>query len=596
MASSRAVRAGRAFVEISGDDKKLQAALERSSRKLRSIGSILLRVGALATAAAAAFAPLGIASVRAASDAEESLSRFAAVFGSQTDKAAKFADDLARRVGRSSVEVKDALATYQSFFVGLGFGAEEARGLSQQMAELALDFASFNNLSDDEALGRFISALSGSSEVLDRFGINTKQAALQQELLRLGINKAWTQVTEQEKALARLNIIMRTMGDQGAVGDAVRTAGSFANQMKRLRANAKDTAIEIGRALIPVLKPVVSTLSTTLGIVKDLIRLNPALTAGVFAVAAGAGLLGVLLLSAGVAASFASVALGGLATVAGAIGAVFSPVVLIVAAATAAITAIGLGIITYSGLGARALQFLGVAFQTLKAVTLPVLAAIADSIQAGNIEGAVRILWAGIAVAWEAGRQGVIDITLEFGASLLVAMRRALNGVMGLFDQAVQSILVSWLKLVDKIAGTSIGSTVDAVLGAGVLARAAERDAELEKLQESLEGLKTATDGAGEARIAAARRQLQQAIEEARAANEQLRAAAAGDGPGFDFSGLTQAVSRSFSSSGAFSALGGAAFAAGSPAERTAKAAENIQSTTTRIERAVSQSQGAVFT
>lgn len=583
-------------MEISGNDEKLRAALRRASRQLRSVGSLLLRVGALATAAAAAFAPLGIASVRAASDAEESLSRFAAVFGSQTDKAAKFADDLARRVGRSSVEVKDALATYQSFFVGLGFGAEEARGLSQQMAELALDFASFNNLSDDEALGRFISALSGSSEVLDRFGINTKQAALQQELLRLGIRKAWTQVTEQEKALARLNIIMRTMGDQGAVGDAVRTAGSFANQMKRLRANAKDTAIEIGRALIPVLKPIVTTISTTLGIVKDLIRLAPTLTAGVFAVAAATGLFGLALLAVGAAASFASIALGGLATVAGVIGAVFSPVVLIVTLATAAITALGVGIVVYSGIGARALQFLGAAFQTLRAVTLPVLAAIAESIQAGNIEGAVRILWAGIALAWEAGRQGVIDITLEFGASLLVAMKRALNGVMGLFDQAVQSILVSWLKLVDQIAGTSIGSTVDAVLGAGVLARAAERDAELEKLQRSLEGLKTATDGAGDARIAAARRQLQEAIDDAREANEQLKATANGSGPGFDFSGLAKAVSRSFSSSGAFSALGGAAFAAGSPAERTAQAAEKIQASTTRIEREVSNAQGPVFT
>ena len=583
-------------MEISGNDEKLRAALRRASRQLRSVGSLLLRVGALATAAAAAFAPLGIASVRAASDAEGSLSRFAAVFGSQTDKAAKFADDLARRVGRSSVEVKDALATYQSFFVGLGFGAEEARGLSQQMAELALDFASFNNLSDDEALGRFISALSGSSEVLDRFGINTKQAALQQELLRLGIRKAWTQVTEQEKALARLNIIMRTMGDQGAVGDAVRTAGSFANQMKRLRANAKDTAIEIGRALIPVLKPIVTTISTTLGIVKDLIRLAPTLTAGVFAVAAATGLFGLALLAVGAAASFASIALGGLATVAGVIGAVFSPVVLIVTLATAAITALGVGIVVYSGIGARALQFLGAAFQTLRAVTLPVLAAIAESIQAGNIEGAVRILWAGIALAWEAGRQGVIDITLEFGASLLVAMKRALNGVMGLFDQAVQSILVSWLKLVDQIAGTSIGSTVDAVLGAGVLARAAERDAELEKLQRSLEGLKTATDGAGDARIAAARRQLQEAIDDAREANEQLKATANGSGPGFDFSGLAKAVSRSFSSSGAFSALGGAAFAAGSPAERTAQAAEKIQASTTRIEREVSNAQGPVFT
>lgn len=51
----------------------------------------------------------------------------------------------------------------------------------------------------------------------------------------MGVRKSWTEVTEQEKALARLNIIARAMGDQGAIGDAVKTAGSFTNQMKRLR-------------------------------------------------------------------------------------------------------------------------------------------------------------------------------------------------------------------------------------------------------------------------------------------------------------------------------------------------------------------------
>src|SRR5690606_31067061 len=106
---------------------------------------------------------------------------------------------------------------------GLGFGAEQSRKFSQQLAQLALDFASFNNMSDAEAQQRFISALSGSSEVLDMFGVNIKQAALEQELLQQGVKKAWTEVSEQEKAVARLSIIMRSMTDQGAVGDAVRT-------------------------------------------------------------------------------------------------------------------------------------------------------------------------------------------------------------------------------------------------------------------------------------------------------------------------------------------------------------------------------------
>ncbi len=596
MPSSNAIRAGRAFVEISGDDRKLRRTLRRVSRELRSVGRMLTLVGAVATAAAAAFAPLGVAAVRAASDAEESLSRFAAVFGSETDRAAKFAEDLARRIGRSSVEVKNALATYQSFFVGLGFGAREALELSEQMAALALDFASFHNLTDDEALGRFISALSGSSEVLDRFGINTKQAALEQELLRQGINKSWTEVTEQEKAIARLSIIMRTMTGQGAVGDAVRTADSFANQMKRVRANIHDTSIEIGRALIPVLKPAVSFSATALGIVKELVRANPALVAGIFAAAAGVGVLGVLTLAAGAAASFASIAFGALATV---LGVILSPVALIVAGVTVltvAVVALGGALLYYSGIGSRAIDALGASFKLLKATVTPILAAIAESLQAGNIEGAVQVLWSGVLVAWETGKQAVIQSTAELGVSIVIQLKRAMNKAAELFDLAAIAIVSSWLRIIDQITGTNLAGGLTAAANAGAGLRAAERAQELERLEDALSALLSASDEAGGAAIDAAKRQLEQAISDARAANEQLKATAAGSSPGIDFSGLTQAARRVFSSGGAFNALGGAAFAGNSPAERTAKAAESIKSSTQRIEREVTNAQGMVFT
>lgn len=251
MASARALRAGKAVIELSlltGDVekqlKKLQAKMRDFGTKLKSYGSMGLMVsGAIS-------APL-LASIKLAGDAQESLSRFQAVFGDQTEAANKFAEATAKAVGRSSIDIKDGLSSFQAFFVGLGFGGKESRKFSEQLATLAIDFASFNNMADAEAQQRFISALSGSSEVLDMYGINIKQSALEQQLLAQGVKKAWTEVTEQEKAIARLNIIMKSMGDQGAVGDAVRTGGSLANQLKRLQGTLKDSAIAIGNVLVP---------------------------------------------------------------------------------------------------------------------------------------------------------------------------------------------------------------------------------------------------------------------------------------------------------------------------------------------------------
>lgn len=216
---------------------RLQARAERVGRVARNM--LLIGGGALA------------GFVKLASDATETASKFEAVFREGTDAANEFAAALARSVGRSKTDIQEALSTFQGFFVGLGFATDKARLLSQQLTTLGIDFASFNNLADDEAIGRFISALSGSGEVLDRFGINIKQSALGAKLLEQGIKGGVNKANEQQKAIARLAIIMKAMTDQGAVGDAIRTSDQFANRMRALTSLFKDASVQIGNIFIP---------------------------------------------------------------------------------------------------------------------------------------------------------------------------------------------------------------------------------------------------------------------------------------------------------------------------------------------------------
>ena len=251
MISARALRAGKAVIELSLLTGNVDKGLKKLENRMRDFGKGLKSIASMGLRLSAAIGAPFIAAIKLASDAQESLNKFRAVFKEQADAAEQFAQGLSKSVGRSVTEIRDGMSAFQGFFVGLGFAADHSRQLSEQLQVLSIDFASFHNLTDAEAMERFISALSGSSEVLDRFGINTKQAALQQELLNMGVNKSWTAVTEQEKAVARLNVIMRAMTDQGAVGDAVRTAGSLANRLKTLKAKVSDVAVEIGTALIP---------------------------------------------------------------------------------------------------------------------------------------------------------------------------------------------------------------------------------------------------------------------------------------------------------------------------------------------------------
>lgn len=266
---------GRLAAFISLDSKKFSRGLSKVQMQTESfvdrLGSLGRRVTAFGSVLASSVVGL---SIKRAGDAQESLSRFRAIFGDQSAAANQFADVLGKSVGRSALAIKDGLSSFQGFFVGLGFGAEQARAFSQTLQRLSIDFASFHNLSDDESLSRFISALSGSSEVLDKFGVNIRQAALEQELLRMGVNKAWSQVTEQEKAVARLGVIMRVMTDQGAVGDAVRTSGSFTNQLKRLRASFNEFIVQLGQSFLPTATKVVQALNDMSGSLSKLIPMT----------------------------------------------------------------------------------------------------------------------------------------------------------------------------------------------------------------------------------------------------------------------------------------------------------------------------------
>ena len=252
--------------------KKSQRGIKDFSRKSKeALKALSVAFVGVATVGVGALTALGIRSVKLASDAKETENKFKAVFGTLTKEADAFVKSVSEGIGRNEQDLKEGLSSFQGFTVGLGFAREEALKMSTQLQSLALDFASFNNLSDGEAQQRFISAMSGSGEVLDRFGINIKAAALDQKLLELGLAESTAKATEQQKAIARLSIIMDTMTSQGAVGDAARTQGEFAAQSKRLDANIKDLTISLGEKLLPKATELITKTNTWIDANEDLI-------------------------------------------------------------------------------------------------------------------------------------------------------------------------------------------------------------------------------------------------------------------------------------------------------------------------------------
>jgi flagellar assembly protein FliH len=280
MASRSDIKAGRAYVELYLKNSELMKGLKQIREDFQKVGSLTMALGrnmmAVGVGIGGAFGAVALAlkgPIEAAGYLMETTSKFQSVFGDATEEMLAFAATYSKTVGRAKSDTMSSLATMQSFFLGMGLDPAKAAEFAKQMATASVDFASFHNLSDAEGMERFISALSGSGEVLSMFGVNIMQAALDQQLLSMGFKKSTQGATEMEKVLARIAIIQQTMSKQGATDDATRTAGSFSNQMKKLQGEIKNASEAIGNALLPVVREALGMLASDSK--AAVVRLNP---------------------------------------------------------------------------------------------------------------------------------------------------------------------------------------------------------------------------------------------------------------------------------------------------------------------------------
>ena len=212
----------------------------------------------------------GMAMINLASDIEEMQGKSKVVFGAFRDQVVGDLEAFGDAVGRSTFELEGMAASIQDTFVPMGFARGAAADLSVQLTKLAVDVASFNNASDTETMAAFQSALVGNHETVRRFGVIITESTLNLELMRMGIAKGTKEATEAQKVQARMNLIMA--GTSDAHGDAARTAGSYANQSRALKAELSELAGELGTILLPTVNTIVAALTAAARATKDFLQ------------------------------------------------------------------------------------------------------------------------------------------------------------------------------------------------------------------------------------------------------------------------------------------------------------------------------------
>ncbi len=221
--------------------------------------------------------------VRAFSDLTESTNAVAVQFAEGAQIITDFGETAARAVGLAQStfqQLSIATGALVSNFISDNRAAARA---TVEFTQRAADVASVFNVDVTVALRAFQSAVQGQSRPIRQFGVLLDDFSVRAKAVALGLAETTGEVTQQEKAQARLALIYEQT--EKTVGDFAATSEDLANKTRIVGEEMEDAKAKIGEALEPAMQDLL-----------DLVRdgLIPVLTDLVPVIEAVTGALGFL--------------------------------------------------------------------------------------------------------------------------------------------------------------------------------------------------------------------------------------------------------------------------------------------------------------
>lgn len=261
---------GKNFVEVifAANTSNLQRAMKNLDKTTGSVGNKVagkwgkfgkLAAGGFAIAGTAALA-FGKQAIQMASDANEVQSKLEVVYGKSLPGLISNLDNFSKATGTSRYELRQQAADMGALLQPMLGSREATAQMSEKIVKLATDLGSFNNIPTADALEKLRAGLVGEAEPLRSLGVLINDAAVKQEAYTSGIAKQGAELTEAQKVQARANLIFKQTVN--AQGDAERTSGSFANQLKRLKSQWSDLLTDVGLKLLPAMTSALKVATT----------------------------------------------------------------------------------------------------------------------------------------------------------------------------------------------------------------------------------------------------------------------------------------------------------------------------------------------
>lgn len=267
-----AIQLGSAYGKVNLDVKGLVEGVKQGKLSLQSLaaagqamGQTLQNVGkTLALALTIPILAMGAASIKAASDFEETKNKATVVFGEMADAVVESSERSATALGISKKQYLDYASSIGAALTAGGMGINEATELSEQAVKHFADLASFHNTQVEEAALAWQSAIRGQFEPIQKyFPFITNQYLITYGTANGLIDANTRELTANQRAII-LNAIALDEKLNPALNDFAETSGGLANQQRILKAQFQDALIMLGQNLLPIALELVQGLNKML--------------------------------------------------------------------------------------------------------------------------------------------------------------------------------------------------------------------------------------------------------------------------------------------------------------------------------------------
>jgi len=351
-----AIQLGSAYGKVALDVAGLLSGVAKGKAGLLSLAQVGQQVGGamknigttMTVGLTLPIAALGAASIKAASDFEETKNKALVVFGEMADGVVKNADKAASALGMNKTQYLDYASSIGAALKAGGMGIQETTEISERAVKHFADLMSFHNSTVEEAAAAWQSAIRGQYEPIQKYFPFINDQFLKTYGTANGLIDANTkQLTANQRAII-LDAIALDEKLNPALNDFAETQGGLANSTRKMQAQFHNLLITLGTNLLPIALQVVTQLNKMLEAFNNLSPGQQKILLGFLGLVAIAGpllsALGTLVtmistisgfvgsLSAlGVTLPAIGAGLGGLGAAAAAVGAALLPILVIIA-------------------------------------------------------------------------------------------------------------------------------------------------------------------------------------------------------------------------------------------------------------------------